>query len=188
VFLSDAHENGAGYAAELGSATNIKAVLDAICNQLGPNSFEIPSHSDCSTSCPDCLRSWDNRRLHGLFDWRLALDVAALARGDKLPAARWINRAPQLIKNFSNAFSQNLGGLTEIYVRGLPAIVRSDGSAAVLLGHPLWQHDPLGMHLNGDQADALAELELDYPNAKVEVSDLFVLDRYPVRIFKQLAD
>ena len=75
-----------------------------------------------------------------------------------------------------------------INVRGLPAIVRSDGSAAVLLGHPLWQHDPLGMHLNGDQADALAELKVAYPNAKVEVSDLYVLDRYPVRIFKQLAD
>jgi DEAD/DEAH box helicase domain-containing protein len=187
VFLSDAHENGAGYAAELGSATNIKAVLDAICDQLGPNTFEIPSHSDCSTSCPDCLRSWDNRRLHGHFDWRLALDVASLARGDQLPTARWFSRAPQLIKTFLAAFSPHLN-LTTINVRGLPAIVRSDGSAAVLLGHPLWQHDPLGMHLNGDQADALAELKVAYPNATVEVSDLFVLDRYPVQIFKQLAD
>jgi hypothetical protein len=85
------------------------------------------------------------------------------------------------------AFSPHLN-LTTINVRGLPAIVRSDGSAAVLLGHPLWQHDPLGMHLNGDQADSLAELKVAYPNAKVEVSDLYVLDRYPVRIFKQLAD
>jgi DEAD/DEAH box helicase domain-containing protein len=187
VFLSDAHDNGAGYAAELGSAANIKAVLDAICNQLGPNTFEAPSHRDCSTSCPDCLRSWDNRRLHSHFDWRLALDVAALARGDQLPTARWFPRAPQLIKTFLAAFSPPLN-ITTINVRGLPAIVRSDGSAAVLLGHPLWQHDPLGMHLNGDQADALAELKVAYPNAKVEVSDLFVLDRYPVQIFKQLAD
>ena len=37
-------------------------------------------------------------------------------------------------------------------------------------------------------ADAVAELRLDYPNAKIAVSDLFVLDRWPQRIFKQLAD
>jgi len=182
VFLADAHDNGAGYAAKLGSATNIKAVLDAICDQLGPNSFEAPSHSDCTTSCPDCLRSWDNRRLHGFYDWRLALDVAALARGEPLSTRRWFSRAPQLITTFFAAFSQHLD-LTTTTVRGLPAITRSDGSAAVLLGHPLWQLDG---HLNGTQADAAVELGFNF--ASVVVSDLFVLARTPIKIFRQLAD
>jgi DEAD/DEAH box helicase domain-containing protein len=186
VFLSDAHENGAGYAAQLGIPLNIKRVLDAICDRLGPNTFETASHSDCTVSCPDCLRSWDNRRLHGLLDWRLALDVAALARGDALPTARWLNRAPQLTSNFLKAFSLHGGGFIAQDVHGLPALIRQDGAAAVLLGHPLWQHDPASMNLNRAQADSLVELEGLYPKAKIAVSDLYVLDRFPVQIFEQL--
>ena len=186
VFLSDAHENGAGYAAQLGIPVNIKRVLDAICDRLGPNTFETASHSDCTVSCPDCLRSWDNRRLHGLLDWRLALDVAALARGDALPTARWLKRAPQLTSNFLKAFSLHGGGFIAQDVHGLPALIRQDGAAAVLLGHPLWQHDPASMNLNRAQADSLVELEGLYPKAKIAVSDLYVLDRFPVQIFEQL--
>ena len=62
----------------------IKQVLTGILEELA-DKYEGLQHSNCGESCPDCLRSWDNRRLHGALDWRLALDVAALAAGLPLP-------------------------------------------------------------------------------------------------------
>ena len=41
-------------------------------------------------SCPDCLRSWDNRRHHSGLDWRLALDMLDLAAGEPLAMQRWM--------------------------------------------------------------------------------------------------
>ena len=42
--------------------------------------MNAPAHaSACDTSCPDCLRSYSNLAYHSLLDWRLAIDMAALA-------------------------------------------------------------------------------------------------------------
>ena len=39
-----------------------------------------PAHAEvCDTSCPDCLRSYSNLSYHSLLDWRLGVDMAALA-------------------------------------------------------------------------------------------------------------
>ena len=91
IFLADRLENGAGYAPELAEPSKIKEVLEGILGELTAE-YESVAHSDCTESCPDCLRSWDNRRLHGALDWRLALDVAALAAGLPLPTERWLSR------------------------------------------------------------------------------------------------
>ena len=40
-------------------------------------------HAACASSCLDCLRSYDNRRLHGALDWRLALDMLDLLAGER---------------------------------------------------------------------------------------------------------
>lgn len=39
-----------------------------------------PEHADsCSASCYDCLKDYYNQRHHGSLNWRVALDLAALA-------------------------------------------------------------------------------------------------------------
>jgi len=39
-----------------------------------------PSHeSNCGSSCYDCLRDYYNQQHHTLLNWRVALDIAALA-------------------------------------------------------------------------------------------------------------
>jgi DEAD/DEAH box helicase domain-containing protein len=182
VFLADRLENGAGYAPELGEATKLKGVLDGILNELATE-YEGPQHSDCTDSCPNCLRSWDNRRLHGALDWRLALDVAALAAGLELPTHRWFPRAADLADLFTRAYQPAMPCHTE-HVGELYAIVRDDGEAAVLLGHPLWLHDQV--HLNATQAESFDILRSDLGIGRVEVSDLFVLDRIQPQIFRLL--
>src|SRR5213078_2711261 len=83
VFLCDTLENGAGYATHLGTAPVMQELLEMIAR---PSACEFhdrlvaPPHADaCDTSCPDCLRSYSNLAYHNLLDWRLGMDMAALA-------------------------------------------------------------------------------------------------------------
>lgn len=182
VFLADRLENGAGYAPELGRATHLKQVLEGILGELA-SEYQAPNHSNCGESCPDCLRSWDNRRLHGALDWRLALDVAALAAGQTLPTDRWLPRSERLAHLFVKAYSQALPCRVES-ASGLHAIIRTDDQAAVVLGHPLWMHDE--RYLNAAQAEAYDTIRSDLGIPRVMMSDLWVLDRIPAKIFRLL--
>lgn len=182
IFLADRLENGAGYAPELAKAGNLRAVLGEM---LGPlqERYEGEDHLECTSACPDCLRSWDNRRLHGLLDWRLALDVAALADGQQVPTDRWLTRAPALAESFCRGFEQALP-CEALEAAGLLSIVRRDRKAAVVLGHPLWRHDAYAF--NSRQAGAYDHLLAGLGVAKVTMSDVYVLDRMPFQIHSHL--
>ena len=182
VFLADRLENGAGYAPQLGEGVIMKSILAKIVGALA-DEYEASNHAHCSSSCPDCLRSWDNRRLHGALDWRLGLDVASLATGEPLPLGRWFDRAEMLSTNFVRAFGSAVACHSE-EISGLFTIIRDDRRRAVILGHPLWRHDP--RYLDAMQAESLniAESELGIPS--VVFSDLYVIDRTPPRVFELL--
>ena len=81
VFLADALDNGAGYAVELGKPKVFARILDQARQELTTPGKTPRTRAYCTVSCPDCLRSYDNRRLHGALDWRLALDMMDLAAG-----------------------------------------------------------------------------------------------------------
>ena len=184
VFLADRLENGAGYAPELGQSAYLTQILDSILGELA-DEYEGSNHADCGHSCPNCLRSWDNRRLHGFLDWRLALDVASLARGLSLPANRWLSRAERLAGQFVRAYAQALPCRVES-AGDLMAIARQDGRAAVILGHPLWIQDE--RYLNAQQANALDIVRSGLDVRSLSLSDLWVLDRTPASIFKMLRE
>lgn len=80
IYAADTLENGAGYAVELSGRARILSVLETLLGDVADR-WASPDHAICDSSCPDCLRSWDNRHLHSLLDWRLALDLAELALG-----------------------------------------------------------------------------------------------------------
>ena len=85
IFIADSLENGAGYARHLGSPEVLRRVVETVVDEIGAK-METPRHdAACDASCPDCLRSYDNRFIHPHLDWRLALDLAQLAKGDALP-------------------------------------------------------------------------------------------------------
>jgi len=184
VFLADQLENGAGYAPELSRATNVEKVLEGILGEL-TKEYEGPAHADCRESCPDCLRSWDNRRLHGALNWRLALDVAELAAGHPLPTHRWLDEAERQAGLFVQAYRQALSCRVE-FAGDLHVIVRNDNQAGVILGHPLWMHEV--KYLNETQAEAYDIARLELGLAKVCLSDLWILERIPARIFRLLRE
>ena len=141
IFLADKLENGAGYAPELSKPERISEVLEAIVGELTER-FEAPSHAGiCKEACPDCLRSWDNRQLHSLLDWRLGLDVAMLASGQELNLPRWLDDAERLAHNFVEAYDQ-VGEIRLVEHGGLVGLVQSDLQSSVILGHPLWSRQP----------------------------------------------
>lgn len=85
---------------------------------------------------------------------------------------------------FRHAF-RPFGILSQETLAGLPVIVNSQGAgSAVVLGHPLWRHDR--DQWSEEVTIAVTALR-DRGIRKVRVSDLYVLDRTPFRVFNLLA-
>lgn len=169
IFVADQLENGAGYATELGRAAVLDRVFARIFDEIAPKFEVLPHAAECDASCPDCLRSYDNRRLHAFLDWRLALDVAEVAAGRPLATARWLSDSKRLVEQFAQAF-----GHEAIVLPGLMgALERTTGRMAVF-GHPLWRLDEA--YWVEEQLDAL-----DAARAMGEVSEAAALDLYRLR-------
>lgn len=140
IYVADQLENGAGYASELGRGDRLVRVVARIADDLGAI-WSGPSHVSCDASCPDCLRSYDNRHLHPVLDWRLALDVAELALGRVATADRWVPVGRRTAERFADAFSDALGPIEVGEQAGVPFVAH--GQRVVGLGHPLWRLDKM---------------------------------------------
>jgi DEAD/DEAH box helicase domain-containing protein len=182
VFVADSAENGAGYAAQLGQPEVYEQVLKQVLTSLEERWHATP-HSDCDSSCPDCLRSYDNRRIHAALDWRLALDVAQLATGSPLEPSRWLSRGEALATSFARAFQS--AGVTSEEIEGLWCLRSTATRKAVLLGHPLWRRDADSFVER--QALVQMSLEADPEIDVIAASDLYELDRFPLAVFKLLS-
>ncbi|MCH9733107.1 MAG: DEAD/DEAH box helicase [Actinomycetia bacterium] len=133
VFLADTAENGAGYAVELGRRELFTDMLKRALTELR-TAWEADEHADkCDTSCPDCLRSYNNSRRHALLDWRLALDMLELVVGEPLTISRSLPSGGE----WMDAAATALGNSSKVTIEGIPAVVRQDN--CVLLRHPLWR-------------------------------------------------
>jgi DEAD/DEAH box helicase domain-containing protein len=185
VFLADALDNGAGYALELGKLSTLQSLLESIRSDTGRRLREEPHGNACTSSCPGCLRNYENRFHHWALDWRLGLDVVDLALGRDLDVALWADLTEDLLRSFQEGYGAHLT-ISSDRVNDLPILMTSDGGgAAVVIGHPLWRHDETNW--NPQVRDAVTELSAR-GIASVRVSDTFVLDRTPMRIFSSLVD
>ena len=183
VFIADVLENGAGYASQIGDPVVLKGILDNLVSVTGRRLSDPRLHSDCESSCPNCLRSYENQRIHGLLNWRLGLDFAELALGVPLSEKRWLDKSQTVALQFANTFSHQGGLVVETLQTGLLAIGRSDLKKAVLLGHPLWRQDPA--FFNDRQSDSYDELlNLGYEDPKC--SDLYLAEFKPYKMWSML--
>ncbi len=183
VFLADALDNGAGYAVELGEPTTFEKLLHSIRETTGQRLRDEPHGVACTSSCPGCLRNYENRFNHWALDWRLGLDVVDLALGGSLDPTHWADRTAELMQSFTDGYGQHIR-VEQAIVNGLPALVAPDGSgAAIVIGHPLWRHEDA--HWNSEVRRATNELR-GRGLAQVTVSDTYVLDRTPIKLFNAL--
>lgn len=183
VFIADATDNGAGYAVELGQKHVFEDILSSTRNTLRER-YSDPSHAHCTSSCPDCLRAWDNQPLHGALDWRLALDMLDLAAGAPLEPQRWFGDT----KAFVDGISRVAPGQVKVELVGdlnAPVVILPNRKAVVIVGHPLWIRD------GGELAPELAALHeavaAEFADSRIEISDFFEMDRTPLRRLQQAA-
>ena len=158
IFIADTLENGAGYARHLGSPKVLVRVVGTIVEEIA-GKVESPRHSEaCDSSCPDCLRSYDNRFIHPHLDWRLALDLAHLAKGDALPTERWLSRGDAIVESFVDAFGRYTD-FDAVAANGLYGVVSPQANRAAVFGHPLWRSDPAYYVETQRAADAKLQTE-----------------------------
>ena len=182
VFIADALDNGAGYAAEIAEEDNFSRLISDARKTL-TDDWTAADHASCTSSCLDCLRSYDNRQLHGSLDWRLSLDMLDLLAGETLRLDRWVDLGEMVADGISKTGlmpSHLTVGQTEL---GFSFIAHSSSGKAVLLGHPLW-------HRGEDQAteeqiDAIDEAE-EASGASIHQSDVFEAVRKPLEILRRL--
>lgn len=176
VFLADTAENGAGYALELGDPIQFQHLLSDALRELR-QAWEDPRHAEnCDTSCPDCLRSYNNARRHPLLDWRLALDMLELTSGAKLDVARSMTSSASWIETAAAA----LNGTVTLQLDSLPTLVRND--RCVLLTHPLWRTES---DFIADQLGrAIGSAESQYRT--VEAHDIREFRKNPMTVWNHL--
>jgi DEAD/DEAH box helicase domain-containing protein len=183
IFLADALENGAGYCTQLGQEKVLIRVLERVLAESAER-FERERHSAiCDSSCPDCLRSYDNRQFHSVLDWRLAVDVAELAVGKPLTLARWLGRGRRLVEGFVVGFREALA-LEAVEVAGLPAVLATDRRRVAFFGHPLWRPEPT--YFVAQQVEAEDEALEALSASEVRAFDLYSLAREPYKTFAWL--
>lgn len=183
VFLADALDNGAGYAVELGDPSTFEKLLRSIRDTTGQRLRDEPHRSACTSSCPGCLRNYENRFDHWALDWQLGLDVVDLVLGRSLDPAAWADRTAALIQSFADGYGQHVP-IEHTIVNGLPVLITSEGhGAGVVIGHPLWRHDDA--HWNSEVRSVVTALK-GHRLAHITVSDTYVLDRTPIKLFNAL--
>lgn len=185
VFLADALDNGAGYALELGETSTFERLLTSIRDETGLRLRTAPHGTACTSSCPGCLRNYENRFNHWALDWRLGLDVVDLVLGRSLDVTHWADRTASSMQSFADGYGPHLR-IEQHTVNGLPALVSpTGGGSAVVIGHPLWRHEDA--HWSPEVRRAVTELR-GRGLSHVTVSDTYVLDRTPTKLFNALLE
>jgi DEAD/DEAH box helicase domain-containing protein len=159
----------------------LKRLLSEIVESIGSRWENPTDHPDCDTSCQNCLRSYENRLHHGSLNWRLALDVADLAAGNRVNLSRWMTRAQALVGQFTRAFAGAMTLSSGTTPGGLHYIANGDNGKVVLFGHPLWRRDDTFVGI--DFAQGRVDLS-DY--SLVVLSDLWELETSPYVVFRCL--
>ncbi len=156
AFLSDKLENGAGYCQWLARRENFEGLLahaDSSHWRHVSTKWLEPSHAGtaaggdkCDTSCNRCLRDFNNLPYHGLLDWRLAIDLARIARDPHAVVdltTDWDGR-PNPWKPLLEGANAPLPALLNrlLYDRadfgGLTAYTHRNQPLIWILCHPLW--------------------------------------------------
>jgi DEAD/DEAH box helicase domain-containing protein len=190
AFLCDRLENGAGYCTFLARPAEFTRLLSQTdpdeANSIAADWLGAHAH-ECDTSCNLCLRDFANTPYHGLLDWRLALDMAAIAR---------IGRTPDLhspLGNFNNPWRRlvdpaipgapvpaamaGLGYGPPVVAGVLRAYYRHHQQPArrrlLVERHPLWGDD------NPDYQAALLALAAQYPGVSPTAFNPFEMIRRP---------
>jgi len=176
VFLADSLANGAGYCTHLGEPSEFRGLL-AEADAWGAELADASRHQ-CDSACYDCLQDYRNSRYHSLLDWRLALDLLTLLRGEELdPARLWKGVGAELL----DSFATEIGGATAD-LGETPSVLDAGAKRALIVVHPLERTD------GGPGLHAAAIREADERGLDVRRTTWFELVRAPSAVFRDFIE
>jgi DEAD/DEAH box helicase domain-containing protein len=182
LFLADSHANGAGYSIEISSNKSFSEILVLLETDY-EEMWTGSKHSKCTTSCPDCLRSYNNRSSHNLLDWRLALDVVSVVQGGNLRLDLWQDSSHRLASSLAGVKDLGLN-LDYSEVLGWPILRNVDNTRGVALVHPLWIQN---RDFYGPFSAELAETAMgDLGLSEISLSSIFKYNRSPYSVIRDL--
>ena len=165
IFLADTLENGAGYVRQFKDVNLLKKAIQNMYDSVtsGDKNWDDTDvwHTDCDSSCPNCLRNYHNRTIHNMLDWRLALDLAELSLKNSFNKSRWFNFGDIIADNFYKLCRKIEKLNSEKKKFGNFWVIKSDEKILVL-SHPLYAtRDGL---FNEEQIRAKNEIHSHYGN------------------------
>jgi DEAD/DEAH box helicase domain-containing protein len=187
IFLADSLENGAGYARQLGSPERMAEVLEAMRTGSAARFTSARHRRDCDSSCPDCLRSYDNRFLHSLLDWRLALDAADLAAGRRLDTSRWLGEQEAEATAFATMIGSDRLPISAQPAGALMSLRAPSTGSVLILTHPLWRGLNELAHWTSVQREAVDAVLAETGDVAIDFLDMWQLRRSPEKAFLKLA-
>jgi hypothetical protein len=150
AYIVEKADNGAGYCNYLNGSTDpdiaeevfIKFLLPGPDGRTYQEILMKSEHAErCGSSCYDCLRDYYNQQHHSLLNWRMALDVAALAENKNVildfSSAHWAN---YLDKTLLTTLENKLSGKRDL-INSYHLIVGKE--TRFVLTHPFWSNQKL---------------------------------------------
>ncbi|MCT1774483.1 DEAD/DEAH box helicase [Brachybacterium sp. p3-SID957] len=187
VYLADAAANGAGYAEEFGRTENLRTLLGPTREDLTQEYTRRAHQARCTSLCPDCLQGWDNQRLHGALNWRLALDMLDLAAGRGLDPTRWFGQVQDIARLLDDYRGVRSEG-SEVERRGELGIpVVRNGGVALVISHPLWPRSGDGKSAAAVSPAAVVAAEVASEGLGVVVTDPVEIRSTPVKVLQALS-
>lgn len=104
--------------------------------------------------------------------------MTELALGEEVNWSRWLVRGEILTNGFLSSFGQY--GIKAWQADDIWVLLHSGKQRAVILGHPLWRRDHAFL-----QRSVATEVESRF-GFRASTSDLYELDRTPMRIARRL--
>lgn len=184
VYLADAAANGAGYAEEFGREANLEKLLGTTREDLTREYSKRRHSRRCTALCPDCLQGWDNQRLHGALNWRLALDMLDLAAGAQLDPERWFTQVDDLKRVLDDYLGANSRGSALVRRGDLGIPVIRNGDRALVVSHPLWPRAAGGRGAAASSPAAAVAAEVAAEGVGVTVTDPVEIRRTPVSVLQ----
>ncbi|MEY4902419.1 MAG: hypothetical protein RLZZ292_234, partial [Bacteroidota bacterium] len=114
-------------------------------------------HQKCSSSCYDCLRDYYNQQYHGLLNWRIALDLAALANNpnEKLDFQQeyWKGYIDEfLVLSLQNKLNAKRMNSSEL-------ILQKENEYFIIT-HPFWSKQKIQNIANQNQINSFREINI----------------------------
>lgn len=198
ITLADHHANGAGYVTQLRYSWPdfLTSFLDGSSDFSNTLLSKEGHLSLCDRACYTCLRSYRNRFIDGLLDWRLGYDVLKLLSDENYTAGldgdfdsslslfNWREMASASASLFTMSMRDSPASYEYLDSYPLPVIekVENDQTSHAVVSHSLWSYNERPPNNILDETIVL--LDDRQPSREAIVLDFLDLKHRPAKVQK----